>query len=321
MGAAPDPIAPFLERQGVLLLDGGLATELEARGFYLDDPLWSAKALVEAPDLVRQVHFDYLDAGADCVISASYQATVDGFVRRGHSDDEAVDLLRRSVRLAAQARDAFASTAAGRQRLRPLVAASIGPYGAARADGSEYTGDYDLDEEGLIAFHRRRWEILSGSGADLLACETIPSQVEARALARLVRDTPRVPCWFSFSCRDGVHIADGTELSAVASELSALPQVLAVGINCTAPRFVPSLIREMRRVTDKRLVVYPNSGETYDAGSKVWLPSGDAIDFAQAAEEWHDLGATLIGGCCRTGPRHIREMRDRLVQGARFGTS
>jgi homocysteine S-methyltransferase len=311
--AAPDPIAPFLERQGVLILDGGLATELEARGCDLDDRLWSAKALIEAPDLIRQVHLDYLEAGADCVISASYQATVDGFVNRGHREEEAVELLRRSVRLAAEARDAFASTPAGRKRLRPLVAASIGPYGAAQADGSEYTGDYDLDEEGLVVFHRRRWEVLSGSGADLFACETIPSGAEARALARLLRDTPQVLCWFSFSCRDGVHIADGTELGAVIAELSALPQVLAVGVNCTAPRFVPGLIAEMRRVTAKPLVVYPNSGETYEAGRKSWLPSGDAIDFAQASEEWRDLGATLIGGCCRTGPRHILEIRERLV--------
>jgi homocysteine S-methyltransferase len=318
--AAPDPITPFLERQGVLLLDGGLATELEARGCDLNDPLWSARALIEAPDLVRQVHFDYLEAGADCVISASYQATVDGFVRRGRGEEEAVELLLRSVRLACQARDAFASTPAGRKRLRPLVAASIGPYGASQADGSEYTGDYDLDEGGLIAFHRRRFEVLSGSGADLLACETIPSRAEARALTRLLRDTPEVRCWFSFSCRDGVHLADGTELRAVAAELSAFPQVLAVGVNCTAPRFVPSLIGEIRRVTDKRIVVYPNSGETYEAEGKVWLPSGEAIDFAQASEEWHGLGATLVGGCCRTGPRHIREIRERLVRSIRPGT-
>jgi homocysteine S-methyltransferase len=312
--AAPDPIAPFLERQGVLVLDGGLATELEARGCDLDDPLWSARALVESPDLVRQVHLDYLEAGADCVISASYQATVEGFVRRGHDEAQAVELLLRSVRLAGEARDAFARTPAGRVRLRPLVAASIGPYGAARADGSEYTGDYDLDEEGLIAFHRRRWGILGRSGADLLACETIPSMAEARALLTLLRERPEVRCWISFSCRDGVHLADGTGIAAAAAEVSAVPQVLAVGVNCTAPRFIPSLLAEIRRVTGKRLVVYPNSGETYDAGRKTWQSSGEAVDFAQGAEEWHALGAALVGGCCRTGPRHIREIRERLVR-------
>lgn len=310
----PDPIAPFLERQGVLLLDGGLATELEARGCDLNDPLWSAKALIEAPELVRQAHVDYLEAGADCVISASYQATIEGFVGRGRSEDQAVELLLRSVRLACQARDDFASAPAARERLRPLVAASIGPYGAARADGSEYTGDYDLDEAGLVAFHRRRWDVLSGSGADLLACETVPSRTEGRALARLLRDTPNVLCWFSFSCRDGIHLADGSELAAAAAELSAFPQVLAVGVNCTAPRFVPSLIRELRRVTDKRIVVYPNSGDRYEAARKVWLASGEAIDFAQASQEWHDLGATLVGGCCGTGPLQIRQIRERLVR-------
>ncbi|MCP4421158.1 MAG: homocysteine S-methyltransferase, partial [Chloroflexi bacterium] len=167
-----NPIRPFLNYQNVFILDGGLATELETRGHNLDDPLWSAKILLEQPEAIRQLHSDYLWAGADCVISASYQATLPALQAHGFSESEAADLIRLSVQLAQEARDQFWAIKANRRwRLRPLVAASVGPYGAYLANGAEYTGDYDLDEAGLLAWHRPRWQILASSGADLLACE------------------------------------------------------------------------------------------------------------------------------------------------------
>lgn len=308
-----NPIRPFIERQGVLILDGGLATELEKRGADLGDDLWSARLLRDNPALIRQVHLDYYWAGADCGTSASYQATVPGFMRRGMTDAEAMDLIRLSVRLVREARDAFwEQTAERNKRLRPLVAASVGPYAAFLADGSEYTGVYDLDEERLLAFHRERWHILASSGADLLACETIPSAAEARALARLLPETPDAFAWFSFACRDEAHISDGTPIAECAAALAPLPQVAAIGINCTAPRFIPDLIREVTRVTDKPVIVYPNSGETYDPNQKCWLGESVPAEFGTFSREWRKLGAALIGGCCRTGPDHIRQISDRF---------
>lgn len=305
-----NPIQPFIERFGVLIIDGGLATELEARGHDLSDELWSARLLKDDPDAIRQVHFDYLVAGADCVISASYQATVQGFVRTGLSEAEAEWLLQRSVELAREARDEFWSDEANREgRLRPLVAASVGPYGAFLADGSEYTGRYGLDEEELLSFHRRRWHLLSESGPDLLACETIPSAVEARALARLLAETPDMPVWFSFSCRDGEHISDGVPIVDCVEPLQRLPQVVAIGINCTAPRYISSLVRAVRSVTDKPVVVYPNSGEQYDATNKRWTGLSVPREFAEQSRAWREAGATLLGGCCRTGPHHVQQLR------------
>lgn len=310
-----NPVAPFLERQGVMILDGGLATELEARGCDLCDELWSARVLIEDPDLVGRVHADYLAAGADCIASASYQASFEGFQRRGLSEDEAAELLRLSVRLAIRARDAFWGDPANRSgRLRPLVAASVGPYGAALADGSEYTGVYDLDEPGLRAFHRQRWRVLAASGADLLACETIPSQAEAGVLLRLLRETPRAYAWFSFSCRDG-KLSDGTPLVDTLAPFTDQPQVVAVGVNCTPPSSILHLIVEARRAVDTPIVVYPNSGEGWDAEQRCWVGTAEAVDFATASERWRDAGASLIGGCCRTGPQHIEAIRRRLVRG------
>jgi homocysteine S-methyltransferase len=308
-----NPILPFLTQQGTLILDGGLATELERQGHDLSDELWSARLLADEPGAIRQVHLDYYWAGADCCTSASYQATIPGFVRRGMAPDTARDLIRLSVRLVAEARDAFWADESNRvKRLRPIVAASVGPYGAYLADGSEYTGDYDLDERELEEFHRERWSILSAAGADILACETIPSFAEARALAGLLADTPDSWAWFSFSCRDGKSISDGTPIAKCAAYLSTFERIAAVGINCTPPRFIPELIRAVSAATDKPIIVYPNSGESYDPVMKRWLGESVPAEFGTYSREWRKMGAGLVGGCCRTTPEHIRQIRDRF---------
>ena len=308
-----NPIQPFLDGPGFLVVDGGLASELERGGFDLQDALWSARLLKEAPEAIREVHRRYLEAGADCVISASYQATTQGFMARGVTEGAAEEFIGLAVRLAVAARDDFWSTAANRERrMRPLVAASVGPYGAYLADGSEFTGQYDLDERALIEFHRRRWEILCSSDADLLACETIPSAEEARALAHLLTNTPGIHAWFSFSCRDGEHISDGTPIADCVRDLASNPQGVAVGVNCTAPAHISSLVENIRAVTDTPIVVYPNSGEGWDAVSKSWTGVADAAAFAAAGRSWRDAGARLLGGCCRTRPEDIRRLREAL---------
>ncbi|SFJ25076.1 homocysteine S-methyltransferase [Streptosporangium canum] len=287
----------------MVILDGGLATHLEALGADLRDELWSAKLLLENPSVIRQAHLDYFAAGAEVATTASYQASIPAFVRRGLSAREAEKLIVLSVRLAAEARDSHGTG---------TVAASVGPYGAYLANGAEYTGDYDLDEDGLTDWHRDRWHILAGSGADLLACETIPSYAEARALGRLLAETPGTRAWVSFSCRDGEHISDGTPLKEAAALFAGDPQVIAVGVNCTAPRHIPSLIG---RIEGKPVMVYPNSGETWDAANRRWLGLADPAEFGAAAADWHAAGSAFVGGCCRTTPEHIRQIGEHLKAG------
>ena len=292
--------------QDVIVLDGAFATELEARGFSVNDALWSAKALFERPDLVREVHLDYLRAGADVVTSASYQATVEGFMKRGFSKEEAAALIQKSIQLAQEARDLYLAEREGNGRV-PFVAASVGPYGAYLADGSEYRGDYGIDEDALVAFHAERLALLAEEKPDLLACETLPCLVEARAIVRALRQEDiRIPAWFSFSCRNGAEISDGMEIAVCARWLDTVPEAAAIGLNCTAPQYVESLIGEIRRETTKPIVVYPNSGETYDASDKSW--HGAAEDFGTIARRWRTAGARLIGGCCRTTPREIADI-------------
>lgn len=304
-----NPIATILQTYPAVVLDGALATELERRGCDLRDPLWSARVLLEAPDLIRQVHTDYFAAGADCAITASYQATFEGFAGRGLSRAEAEDLMRLSVRLAVEARDTFWANPANRTgRPRPFVAASIGPYRAFLRDGSEYRGDYGLSEAELITFHRPRMAVLAAAGADMLACETIPCWVEAQALVRLLEEFPGVSAWFSFSCRDATRISQGESLAECVALLDAHPQVAAVGVNCTAPRFVPDLVQVARAATGKPILAYPNSGEIYDAATFSWHGETSCEAFSSQAQRWYENGARVIGGCCRTTPDHIREL-------------
>ena len=312
-----NPFAPFLRHQGFVLLDGGLATALEARGQLLDDPLWSARVLLESPDTVRQVHLAYLQAGADCIATVTYQATFQGFAGRGLTEVEAEAAFALAVRLAADARDDFWGDPPNRAgRLRPLVAASVGPYGAFLADGSEYRGDYGLDVGALVAFHRRRWDLLAASDVDVMACETIPSAVEAQALLTLLDRTPMRWAWFSFQCRDERCLADGTPLAEVADLCFAHPRVAGVGVNCVPPGSVPALLEKLGAGRDVPLVAYPNSGEVYDAVTKRWGPGADPLDLGIEAVQWRERGAGVVGGCCRTTPETIGAMRRALLSRA-----
>ena len=300
-----------LERRSPLVLDGGLATQLEAQGHDLGSSLWSAALLRSNPQAIALAHRAFLEAGAECIISASYQASRDGFMSLGLSAADADRLIASAVEIAIAARDAFLRERPGTQSA-PLVAASIGPYGAVLHDGSEYRGDYGIGREALRAFHEPRLRLLDACGADVLACETIPDRIEADVLAELL-ETVNTPAWISFSCRDERSISDGTPIAEVAARFREHDKVLAVGINCTAPQFATPLVREIRRaVPGKAIVVYPNSGERYDARDNTWHGTVTPLDCAAAAKEWREAGATIIGGCCRMGPEHIAAIRDAL---------
>ncbi|MBX3011763.1 MAG: homocysteine S-methyltransferase [Caldilineaceae bacterium] len=304
---------PLLAQQGVVILDGALATVLEHRGADLKDPLWSAKILLEQPDLIRQLHYDYFVAGANVAITASYQASFAGLAARGLAPDHATALMQHSIHLAQQARTQYLADLREHEVQHEhshrspslFVAASVGPYGAYLHDGSEYHGDYGLTVAQLMDWHRPRLAVLAASGADLLACETIPSLAEGEALMRLLAEFPTQSAWLSFSCCDGAHVCHGERFADCVALANTSPQIVAVGVNCTAPRYVEALLMDAARVTQKLLVAYPNRGEQWDAGQQCWLPAADSVDFITAAERWYAAGARLIGGCCRTTPSDI----------------
>lgn len=311
----PFPIESWLAEQPVIVLDGALATELERRGADLLDPLWSAKYLLEEPALIRAVHLDYFRAGADVATTATYQASFGAFERRGIGAAAAAGLMRDAVDLAVSARDEFWSAHGNRGGRRPLIAASVGPYGAMLADGSEYRGRYACDDRTLREFHEARLNVLATSGADVLAFETLPCLREALILAQLLRGYPRLSAWVSFVCRDDRHNVEGERVADCAAALQPYEQIGALGVNCTPPHHVESLLREFARTTDKPLLAYPNSGERYEASAKRWHGDGEVVPgaLAAAAQGWYAAGARLIGGCCRTTPEDIQALRQNLA--------
>ena len=298
----------------ILLIDGGLASELERAGCDLGNSLWSARALLEAPAAIEAAHLAFLRAGADVIITATYQATFEGFAARGIAHGRTRELLHEAVRIAMRARDRLVrQTPPPPGSAPPRIAASIGPYGAYLADGSEYRGDYPVGMAALERFHRERLQILAKSGVDLLACETIPSLAEARLLAGLVAMLPGAPpAWFTFTCRDEAHLSDGTPIGEVAAWAERTAAVDAVGINCTPAALVTPLVRALAAGTGKTILAYPNGGGAWDAGAKRWQSADPAIDWGDACLEWVAAGAGGVGGCCRVGPEAIRAMREAL---------
>ncbi len=295
----------------VVVLDGGLATQLTARGHDLSDRLWSARLLLTDPGAIEEVHLAYFEAGARVAITASYQASIEGFAAAGIERDTALDLMRRSVDLASRGRERYREASGDDGTL--LVAGSVGPYGAYLADGSEYRGDYvdSVGADALRTFHRPRLEALREAGADLFAIETIPSVREAEVLIRLLDDVD-LPAWLSYSCRDGATTSAGEPIEAAVA-LGDDPHVVAVGVNCTAPRFVPQLLARARVSTDRPLIAYPNGGDRWDAATRAWV-ADDGGEFQPATvATWTGLGATWLGGCCGTGPGEIRALADAVA--------
>ncbi len=289
-----------------LLLDGGLSNELERQGCNLNQKLWSAKMLESHPETIILAHLSYLESGAQCIITSSYQATLPGFMALGYDQRSASELILKSVQLAVEARDRYMSSNA--HASKPLIAASIGPYGAFLANGSEYTGDYHLSHQELKDFHEPRIHLLAHSQADILACETIPSFLECKVLSEILEEVS-TPAWVSFSCKDGKHISDGTPIAECAAVFAHHPTVFAIGVNCTSPEFISELIPSIRtQAGSKKIVVYPNSGAVYHAESKTWSGLADVSSCELMAKEWMDLGADVIGGCCGIGPEQIKAM-------------
>jgi homocysteine S-methyltransferase len=299
-----------LDLTAVRVLDGGMATELEKLGCDLSGPLWSAHVLREQPEMIAAVQDGYLAAGADVILTASYQVSAEAYVEIGLSAEDAAADLRHSVRLAERARDRFA----GKTARKILIAASLGPYGAALHNGAEYHGNYDLRFDELVAFHARRLAVLAETRADLVAFETVPSLEEARAIVAALGQFPEVAAWITFTCRDQSRVAHGETISECAVMLDSVPQIVAVGINCTAPAFVTALIRQLKASTTKPIVVYPNSGEVWNAQTRRWSGHADPAGFGALAREWSEAGAQIIGGCCRTGPEHVASIRRALLQ-------
>ena len=301
----PAPPATLAERlsAGPVVLDGGLATLLEAHGHDLSSDLWSARLLAENPAAITAAHREYFAAGAQVAITSSYQASFQGLAELGLDGAAAEVLLRRSVALAREAAET-APAAPDRDGEQRWVAASVGPYGAALADGSEYRGDYGLSVDELRSWHRPRLQILADAGADVLAFETIPCLAEAEALLTELTALD-MPAWLSMTCAGGRTRA-GEPVEEAFAMAGSVDQVIAAGVNCVDSVEAADLVATAVEAANRPGVVYPNSGESWDARRRSW--AGRATFGPEHAAVWVAAGARLVGGCCRVGPAAIRQL-------------
>ena len=290
-----------------VVLDGAMSTPLERLGADTNNDLWTAKALIDNEELVYEVHKMYFEAGADLIITDTYQANVQAFEKVGYSEKEARNLIKKAVKIAQKARDDYEN----RTGKHNYIAGTIGPYGAYLANGSEYRGDYELSAEEYQQFHLPRIEELVNAGVDILSIETQPKLDEVLAILELLKEKyPQQKVYVSYTLSDDDTISDGTPLPRAIHALEDYSQVIAVGINCVKLELVEPALKNMKEITDKHLIVYPNSSAVYDPKSKTWSQPKTSATFEELIPNWYEAGARIIGGCCTTGPKEIKAVAD-----------
>lgn len=286
-----------------IILDGGLSFPLEEKKIQMNQNLWTAELLISNPEIIRDVHINYINAGAEIITTSSYQASFKSLKERGLNEIKSKKIILKSVKIIEELRKKY--------NKKIIIAASIGPYGASLSDGSEYIGMYNINEDKIYDFHKKKIDVLDKSNADILAFETIPSYREMKVIAEILKKTKK-KSWISFSCKNEKQISDGTRLEKCCEYLNNHPKIFAVGINCTSPKYVSELIKVLKVKSDKKkIIIYPNSGEKYDAKTKSWIGNKEIL-FETYIEEWISLGVDIFGGCCRIGPREIKKIKDKI---------
>lgn len=300
----------ILKTQNTIILDGALGTLMQEKGYNVSDSLWSARFLDENPNVIANIHKEYLQSGADCIITSSYQASIEGFLEKGFKKEKAIELIKLSIKIAIQTRDDFwDSLEDKRNRIKPLVAASIGPYGAYLANGAEYTGVYGISDAKLKEFHKKRLELIVEEKPDIIACETLPSFKEAQILCEHLKKYKNIESWICFSAKDDLSTNAGDNIIEAAKFLDTQEHISAIGINCTHPKYIASLIKKFKDNSSKPIVVYPNGGSKYNPITKKWEKAQiTANEYVKMSQLWRASGATIIGGCCETGLEEIEAL-------------
>lgn len=276
----------------VLILDGGLSTALEESGYDVSGPMWTGELLLSNPDAITAAHRSFVEAGADILITGSYQISFEGGRSVGWSDDDVERALRNST--------AAARLAANEDT---IVAASIGPFGAHLNDGSEFRGNYGASARAIREFHDRRLDIVLDTEPDMLAIETMPDLDEVRIIMELVESkSPEIDFWVSFTVREAGTLSGGATFADACAVVERESSAIAIGINCSPLSVITQTLVSVD--TDLPFVVYPNAGQSWDSESMSWAGKPEFATSVNV-EEWVSAGARIVGGCCGYGPGHI----------------
>lgn len=288
-----------------IILDGGLSFPIEEKGINLNSKLWTAELLISNEKIIKSIHLEYLKAGAQFITTSSYQASIKSLKNKGFNFEESKKIILKSVDLAEDVKNLFKKKYKNKKKI--MIAASIGPYGSYLSDGTEYKGDYDVNNKTIFDFHKSKIQILDNSNADVLAFEAIPSFREAKIISKILEDCKK-KSWVSFTCKNGLEISDGTLLATCCNFLKNNPNIFALGVNCTSPKYITQLIKLLKNnCGDKKIIIYPNSGKKYDSVNKIWIGEKNN-SFDNLLKEWIDLGIDILGGCCGIGPKQIKKI-------------
>lgn len=286
------------------VIDGAMSTALEELGYNTQSELWTAAAIIDRPDLIYKVHFNYLKAGADLIMTDTYQANIDAFKKLGYSEPESKGFISHAVKIAQQARDDYEKETGK----HAYIIGTVGPYGAYLADGNEYRGDYNLSFDEYKSFYYEKIKLIINAGADVIGIETQPKLSETKAILSIIHTLSPIPVYVSFTLKDATHISEGIKLSRAVANVAIDPYVSAIGVNCTKLEIVESALHIMKKVTKKPLIIYPNTSAKYNIKTKKWTKSSNSKDFKDYIIKWYNAGAQLIGGCCTTLPKEINEI-------------
>ena len=290
------------------ILDGGLASDLFINGGFdksklNNDPLWSARVVLENPSSIKECHKRFLNAGSNVISTSTYQASVEGYMKHcGLSKEKAEEVIGSSVDLAK------AAIAECKLDYDVIIAGAISPYGAILHDMSEYSGSYidSTSYKTLKEFHKTNVQILASKGVKLFAFETMPALLEAQALVELLHDYPHCKAWLSFTTLNGTHTSYGESFTKVFQTFQDDPQVIAIGTNCCDPKFTKLVLdAAVGQLGDHQsCIAYPNNRRNSES-------TADECQWANDLCQWVATGVLgWVGGCCEVTPRHIKLVKE-----------
>ena len=287
----------------IKLLDGSMSFPLEKKGYNLHDKLWTGKALINDPDLIKNIHKGYIEAGADYISTATYQISFNRLKEMGYQPDEIKEIFQKSVDLV---KDAILES---KPKNEIKIVGSFGPYASFDPEASEYVGEYNVSDNAIMNFHLNNIHVIEETDLDILLYETIPCLREIEILSKILSHSSK-EIWISVTCNENIEFRDGSSFEEACKIISNIENVTTMGINCFSPLLVKKAIKKLKKYSNKKTIVYPNSGEIYNPKDKFWSGKNDYNDLM--IKNWLSLSPDIIGGCCRVGFDNIKNMRKEI---------
>ena len=284
----------------IKLLDGSMSFPMEQLGYNLKNKLWTGKALINNPDLIKDIHKGYIDAGADFISTSTYQISFDRLKNMGYQSEEIKKIFQKSVDIV---KDAIEES---KLKKEIKIVGSFGPYASYDPEASEYIGEYDSTDIEIKKFHLNNIRIIEETDLDIILYETIPCLREIKILSEALSHSTK-EIWISITCNEEMEFRDGSSFKDACEIISKIEKITTMGINCFSPLLVKKAIDLLKKYSNKKILIYPNSGEIYNPKERFWTGNNEFNN--SMIKNWLSLYPDIIGGCCRIGYDDIKKMR------------